>query len=351
MIVYWAFVIIPAFFAIWEYPYRNQSIYKFFTFLLLFCLFFFMAFRETAGDYSTYLRLFNILKEESFTRSVQITEPVYGALNWMSGQFGFGLYGVNVVGAVLFLSAIYQLAKHELLPYFLLAISIPYFVIVVGMGYTRQGMAAAVLIFALLQLRKGNVFRFVAMIAVAAGFHYSVAVYIILPIFSKLKGRSLSFSILFKLALIVAGLLAVPTLFQQNSNLYIENYIVSDRYQSGGAFLRALVTAIAGVLLLLYGRAWRRRYDDYSIWRIFAVISILLLPLSFIASTPVDRMGLFLLPFQILTFARIPTFQTSVLAVYSTKVAIIVAYMFYFYTWLNLGSYSVELWVPYRWLF
>jgi hypothetical protein len=85
------------------------------------------------------------------------------------------------------------------------------------------------------------------------------------------------------------------------------------------------------------------------LWMPFALISLIFVPMSLVASTAVDRLGLYLLPFQLITFARMPTFQSSGNNLMMFKLLIISGYIFYFYIWLHHGAYAQELWTPYTW--
>src|SRR5690242_21824298 len=119
--------------------------------LQLFLLFLVLAigFRETGGDREEYLAMFQRIEPLDFASAIRVTDPGYGLLNWLSARLGTGLYGVNVIGALIYVIGFYKFALRESRPILMLTTSISYLVIVVMMGYSRQGFAIGLVIWGL----------------------------------------------------------------------------------------------------------------------------------------------------------------------------------------------------------
>ena len=64
-------------------------------------------------------------------------------LNWLSIQMDWGILGVNLIGGAIFAFGLVAFCRRQPRPWLALAVAIPYLVIVVAMGYSRQGIALA----------------------------------------------------------------------------------------------------------------------------------------------------------------------------------------------------------------
>jgi hypothetical protein len=351
MMVYWSFVLVPTLLSLSETMRRNRRGTSALLALIFVFLFFFMGLRETAGDYPTYVNLYEVLAGADLETSLSSVEPLYGLLNWISSHLGLGLYGVNSICALVFLYCLARVASAERLPLLLTTLAIPYFVIVVGMGYTRQGVAAALVMLSIVQLRQNRVMLACLTILAGTGFHYSAFAAMALPLFVRTRNQTGVRWFVSRLAVVGIIAISAQSFLSDRIDTYVASYIEIDRYESGGAFLRSLVTAAAGVAFFAWRKEFKRLYSDYVLWRPFALVALVCPPLSFVASTPVDRMGLYLLPFQIITFSRMPVVVNGGRSALAAKTVILCGYLLYFYTWLHLGAYAGELWLPYRWIF
>jgi hypothetical protein len=188
-------------------------------------------------------------------------------------------------------------------------------------------------------------------ILAGTGFHYSAFAAMALPLFVRTRNQTGVRWFVSRLAVVGIIAISAQSFLSDRIDTYVASYIEIDRYESGGAFLRSLVTAAAGVAFFAWRKEFKRLYSDYVLWRPFALVALVCPPLSFVASTPVDRMGLYLLPFQIITFSRMPVVVNGGRSALAAKTVILCGYLLYFYTWLHLGAYAGELWLPYRWIF
>src|SRR5262249_33148547 len=163
---------IPALGALFEAERRKVGISDGFILLLAF-VFLVIAFREKGGDFEIYKLLIERISWVSFDDAIKMTEPAFGALNWISSWLGFGIYGVNTVCALIFLFGFAHFCARESRPILMLALSIPYLIIVVVVGYTRQGTAIGFELLGLVALMRRKLLKYVLWIAAAATFHRS----------------------------------------------------------------------------------------------------------------------------------------------------------------------------------
>lgn len=350
MLVYWSFVLVPTLLALGSAGRPERRRQWLLLAPLFAALFLFMALRETGGDFTTYLQLYENLDGEPLQTFVEVVEPGYGVVNWISSRLGLGIYGVNAACAAIFLFCLFRAARNELHPLLLVTLAIPYFVIVVGVGYTRQGVAAALVMLSVVYLREQRPWRAALAILVGATFHFSAFAALALPLLGTSRHGAGFTRNLSRVLLIAVVAIASPYMFSNQLDTYMTHYIESDRYESGGAFLRSIVTGAAAVIFILRRHEFKA-YSDYAIWRLFAWLGLACVPLSLVASTPVDRMGLYLIPFQLITFARLPAVFQKGRSFHAIKFLVLVSYLLYFFVWLHLGAYAEELWLPYRWIF
>lgn len=350
MIVYWSLVLWPALTSMFQ-PFSHRGKSKNTLMALFIVLFLFLSLRETGGDYSTYLEFYEYIP--GLPLSVVLTlgqEPGYALLNWLSSEAKLGIYGVNAACALIFLFSLFTAARKEADPLLYITLAIPYFVIVVAMGYTRQGVAAGLILLSIVQFRYFKFKTGIILIIIASCFHVSAFVATgLLMIYKPENGGR--FLILIKLISLCILYYVVQEYLNDKISSYNTFYVEDDHYKSGGALLRSTVSGLAGLIFIFQYYKFKKLFDDFHIWRIFAVLAIAFVPLSTVASTPIDRMGLYLIPFQITVFSRLPLVLLYKYSYASSKALIIFGYLSYFFVWLHMGTYSAELWIPYKWLF
>jgi len=101
---------------------------------------------EVGGDWETYLENLDLVRDEPFSNISLIRDPAYVLLNWVSWKLGAVIYGVNLVCACIFSFGLVLFCRAQPRPWLALCLSIPYLVIVVAMGYTRQAVSIGFLL-------------------------------------------------------------------------------------------------------------------------------------------------------------------------------------------------------------
>jgi hypothetical protein len=346
MIVYWAMFLVPAAMGLLELASRPRRSYlgmKMAILLLLLVI----AFRETGGDWPLYVELHELIRYSDLADAVAMSDPAYGLLNWLSAQFDAGLYGVNLVGALIYFAGFYRFATREQRPLLMLAVSIPYLVIVVVVGYSRQGIAIGLLLWGLSYLLEGRVWAFGAMCLLAATFHSTAIIMFPLVYFGlRLQGAKLHGG--FQLAfLAVGGLLVLRDGLTRIEFMFI-HYYESSHYSSQGALVRSFMSAAAALLLFWHWQEWGRRWPDRALWTAFAIAALACVPMTFVSSTTVDRLGLYLIPLQLIVASRLPVMAKTPIVRDATVIGVLFAYTLTLVVWLHFGQFASVLWLPYR---
>ena len=152
--------------------------------------------REVGGDWYKYLAIFERLQNVDFERALQVSDPGYTILNMMAGFFGLGVWAVNLACAAIFTFGLLKLCRDQPNPVLAVVIGIPYLVIVVAMGYTRQGAALGFVMLALFYYFRGWIGRMALALALAAAFHKSAILVIPLIALAASRRRTLTFILL-----------------------------------------------------------------------------------------------------------------------------------------------------------
>lgn len=344
MIVYWMMYAVPAwlaFYSVISRHYRSREM----TGAVIVVLFFLVGFRQTGGDFPRYELLFNLISERGLTYATTQTEPLYGLLNWVIQDLGLSFLSVTIASGLIYSFCLWRFVRAEPIPLLALAIATAYLTIVVAMGYTRQGVAIALVMWATLHIRRRRPVRSALILAVATGFHSSAAIafgliYHSVRLKSKLQTRMTG------VLMVAIAAYGAYSMLQQKADDYINLYVNSTRYASGGAVQRLLLCWVAAGIVLNY----RRRFaeSERTLWVTVSFVSLATVILLFVSSTVADRLGLYLLPLQIVAFGRLPLFQRGHAQQTATTTLVLIAYLMVLGTWLMLGNFASALWLPYR---
>lgn len=299
---------------------------------------------EVGGDWFTYYDRLETLEGAELGDVLMMGEPGYQVLCWLNVQLGFGIFGVNLACGALFSYALTSFCRTLPRPWLALAVAVPYLVVVVSMGYTRQGVALACEMLAIQALRHHSIRRFVFWSLLGATFHRTAVM--LLPIAALVYPRN-RFVITLSIAAITLG--GYFVLLSESVDALYEGYI-EQQYQSEGALVRLLMNAVPSAILL-----WRRRKFQFSpeeakLWTWFAWASLLLLAILFAtaATTAVDRVGLYLLPLQLVVFSQLPSiFGSSRSSNQGWVLAVLVYYALVQFVWLNFATHA-QYWLPYQ---
>ncbi|WP_426267163.1 EpsG family protein [Sphingomonas sp. LHG3443-2] len=299
---------------------------------------------DVGGDWNAYEFIFKRAGYRTFDQSLLQSDPGYAVLNWLVQQVGGEVWLVNLICAAITVWGLAALVRREPNPWLSLLLAVPYLIVVVAMGYTRQAAALGLLMLGLANLlRTGSLPRFIFWVALAALFHKSAVVCLPMVAFLGNRRRIVDLALL-----ATAGLGLYTLLLQDSVDTLVKNYIGA-RYSSAGAAIRVSMSLLPGIIFLLFRRRFGFSETEEKLWRNFSLVAIgsaIALAIS-PSSTAVDRIALYLLPIQFVVLARIPGtlvqrgFGTVLVSAYSAAVL---------FTWLTFGVHA-QHWLPYRtWL-
>lgn len=299
---------------------------------------------RVGGDWFNYEAMLEQWVGLTFMEAITSPDPGYALLNWIALEMDWGMVGVNMLAAPLFALALVRFCRSLPRPWLALAISVPYLVIVVGMGYSRQGVALACSMLGLLALGRGSPRKFLFWVLLGATFHKTAV--LLLPIAALVHNRNRFLTVVYAALTTVGAYFLL--LADAVSDLY-EHYVTAE-YQSEGALVRLLMNAIPAALFLLNWKRFGFAPAQASLWRWFAWISLLLLAVLFAtgASTAVDRVALYMLPLQLVVFSRLPeVFGGRAGNAQAWVGSVIAYYAVVLFVWLNFATHA-GYWIPYR---
>lgn len=303
----------------------------------------FVGFREdVGGDWDVYLSYYSLAKITSFTEYVQINDPGYMAIGWLFANIGLGIWALNLSCAIIFIYGLAKLAsKFQYSNVFFLS-AIPYLVIVVGMGYTRQSVAIGLICLSLSKILEEKRFKSAIYGFGSLFFHKSAAVGLIpiLLTYSKKLSHTLLI-LLISLPIIVVAVLVEGLEIAQRG--YVEA-----SYNSAGAFVRVLQIFICSVWFFLI---LRKKIPDthQRVMSIMAVMSFMSMPALMISpsSTLIDRMILYLLPFQAYVLSKtVELFSPGSSRIFVGGMVILINIAI-FLVWIT-SSDHLQSWINYK---
>jgi hypothetical protein len=302
---------------------------------------------EVGGDWFNYLPYLTRAEGLSLAEVVAWGDPGYNALNWLFASHPWGIYGVNLVSGAVFSAGLVLFCRAQPRPWLALCLAIPYLVIVVAMGYSRQGVALGLIMPGLLALERGRLRPFLLAMGAAATFH-STALVMLAFVVPAVPGRSLAMRALRLLLLLIVGGALVQTFLAARVEGLVGGYIEAE-YQSEGAAIRVAMNLLPGMLLVLWPKRFELTKQQLRLWRAMAftslacAVALVLLPAN---STAVDRIALYVIPLQLVVGSRLPGTQLFGLSPRQLLLAVLGFCVAVELVWLNFATHASG-WLPY----
>ena len=299
---------------------------------------------QVGADWMHYLRPLEAALDQNLMEGMMAGgDPAYGLLTWLSAQVGGGIYLVNLVCALIFVGGLLIFANHSHQPWLALAVAVPYLVIVVAMGYTRQGVAIGLVMVGLVALDKGRLFVFGKWLVLAALFHKSALILMPLAVFAgRQKWGAL-------LGVLVVGVLLFALLLAEHVDTLIAGYI-TDQYASSGAGVRVAMNALPAAIFLILRKRFRLSPAQQSFWTWMSLGALAFIGLLAVSpsSTAVDRIALYWIPLQLFVWSRLPQAMGQQAGTQRQWLLVVLAYAVAVqFVWLFYADHSWA-WVPYQ---
>lgn len=299
---------------------------------------------EVGGDWQPYLAILDGLRFYSLGEALFLSDPGYALLNWMANQIGWDIWVVNLACALIFTWGLVHFARRQPNPWLALLVAIPYLVIVVGMGYTRQAVAIALMMMAIIAFTNERFIRTLVLISLAVLFHKTALIIIPLLLFTIARSR-----------IAIAGVMLISTalLYYVFLGSSIDRLMASyedANYDSAGTAVRLAMNIVPALIFLpLQGRFGFLEIER-KLWRNFALAAVAAALALFVleSSTIVDRLALYLVPLQVIVFSRLPYMAGLNSSTRFTLIAAVIAYSAAVqFVWLQFAAHA-DAWLPYQ---
>jgi hypothetical protein len=358
MIPYWILFAIPAMLALNSPPTRRvrRDGTRFNRFdgawlLVLIALTAMIGFRfRVGGDWGAYFNFLLYARDFDLVETLRMDDPGYRLLNEIGVFTGLDMVFVNTASGLIFTTGLVAFCRSLPRPWLALTVAVPYLVIVVSMGYTRQSVAIGLVMLGLVALGRRRAVIFVIWVLLAALFHRSAIIMLPIVALTATQNRWL-----IALLVLVTGAIGYQVVLSGGvAERLVNTYVNNENMASTGALIRLTMNAVPAALFLIYRRRIRIALAEYKVWRLFSLISLALFAGYIVvpgAGTALDRVALYMIPLQLFIFAHLPDLLGRYHRMNQSVVLLIVLYSALIqFVWLFFGTFS-RAWVPYAmWL-
>ncbi len=351
MLVYWSMFAVPALSSIvlrarGEFD-RNRGGLGMIFLVLLFTVLIGLRY-QVGTDWYNYQDMVNRISYVSFSGALGYKDPGFGALAWVSTRLGFSFYGPNCVCAAILMYGLTKFVQQQADKWLAVTASVPYLLIVVGMGYVRQAAAIGFVLLAILAFERRSFYSFIGWVAAAAVFHGSSLCILPLAGLAIVRDRK---ALLIPLALVT--LIFYFLVVRSRATVFYSMYV--DRqaaFDSSGALIRLMMNAVPATLFLIYRHRFSLGDTSRFLWMLFSFCALAMIGVLFVfpSSTAVDRIGLYFIPIQILVFGNLPgALGKSAASERIFSYLVVLYYGAVLFVWLNFAS-NAKSWLPYHFL-
>lgn len=343
MTIYWFMFFVPAIMTlVFKGQQRNFLLYLGFILTLIIGLRF-----EVGADWSRYLWQLEHHGQQTLAEILQVgREPGFRLLNWISYRAGLDVWLTNLVCAFLFTAGLVSFVRKLPLPYLALAVCIPYLVIVVGMGYTRQAAAIGLIFLGMNHYFRGRMIWFLGYLMLAMMFHRSSIALMALAMVPYIQKRPVAAILLFPLAYVI-----YLSIIAEKQEAFVYIYVESSYSDaSAGGLVRLILNGCFALTFLYLRRRFALEPFAAWFWIWMSVASIILIPVGIFFPVAADRLGIFFLMLQPFVSSHLPGFVSGSQAIF-VQLLVLAFFALVMAVWLLMADHRYG-WIPYKfWLF
>jgi hypothetical protein len=299
---------------------------------------------QVGGDWINYLRIFAHIRYADFWEAARFADPGYALLNRIAHALDAQIWLVNLICAAIFTWGLVKFCAQQPNPWLGMVVAVPYLVIVVGMGYTRQAAAIGFILVGMSQLESKSILRFAVYAVIATSFHKSAITVLPLVALGSAHGRLAHGALLGALALLIFYV------FVERGMAGITSTYIAQQYDAQGAAVRVFMNIIPATIFLIFSKRFEMTRAQHVLWRNFSIGAFFTLGLLLLvaSSTIADRLALYLIPLQVLVFSRLPYAFPRKGKPEPLLVLAVVAYSATVqFVWLTKAQHA-DSWIPYQ---
>ena len=294
--------------------------------------------REVGGDWDSYLILFHRAQSYGLLDALSLSDIGYMLSARLLGWAGLSVGALNLLFGTLFAAALIRFCATRPSPPLALLVAIPVLVVIVAMGFMRQGGAISLVMLALASWHDGRRRLPLLLIGAAPLVHWSAM--LLLPLIAALpSGRPRNPWIMTGAGL-AAGLLLVAVAAMSPYSAAL------GRGFSLGAVLRIVPSLVALFLFLLFHKRMLLRKDEGATLAFFCGIVGFTVPLL-ITAPVADRFNFYPIIFQMMIATNLVTLASSDSIRRLIGIAAALPSLILYGGWMTFSAYTA-CWSPYR---
>lgn len=340
--LYYNFIyLLPALVVILNLKDKNK-LYGFveYFFLLLLVIFVGLSY-QIGGDWIWYLRNFEIFGNINFLEFNYSYNYGFVFINWFFYKIGASYYFVKIFCALLLVISIKffftSFKIDRLLAY---CIFFPLGIVVISMGFVRQGCALSFLMISLTFLLNKKYLQSYIFFLIGVSFHKSMLIFF--PILYIISPK-------YKLIIPFILLIFIYFFYDHLSHL-IKIYLGSEKgvhYDvSRGSYVRTIMTLMPAVLFITFFNTFDIQIIAKKILLYFSIFIIIISFLTILYPTFVDRILLYLVFFQAIIYSLFCELFSLKNKMYLKSIFVLI-YLFILNFFLNFGFHA-NFWIPYK---
>lgn len=335
-----------------KYYFKKFSL--FFWSLLLFYFFLFVGLRfEVSPDWVGYQNIYDDLLNKNNISFIfdKNQDYLYFLLNQVSILMEIGLVGVNFIISFIFFIAFYFYTKNFSNKYLALFVSYPIVIIVLQMGYVRQGLAFSFFLLMLYNCQKKNYFYSFFFLILAILSHKSSLIFLPVFILKFFNDKSIfGKKIYYNYSLFIfffLFFLFIIFFFKNIFNHFFIHYVLNQETYSFGSLVRGLLILVISFIFLKFGRNTLISSNEFILYSFISYLVFFLFFIIFFAPIVGDRL---LLYFQVLSIFFLGNLNLKNNLSKLIGFSILFAYKFYFLIWIFYGV-NTNGYIPYKSIF
>ena len=308
----------------------------------------FVGLRYGATDFFLYLEYFESTKDKFLSDlklDNKITSYGYYILNWLVGRLNLEFYVINLLCIIL---AVLSFHSFKNIPNkWILWVTVFYTgIIILSMGFVRQGFAIFFIILAINFLIYKRVFLFFFYATLAFLFHKTSIIFFLL-IFFYFKKINYKYFLLIIAPIVIIFIYEIKT-FYKLFYLYVEQSSLRGAGgESLGVYYRLPISVLVALLFLVYKEQLSKNYIEKKVYIFFSFYIFLLIPVSIASTTLADRMLLYSFPLNIITFCRLENIFKNEVSKYKINLLIILIHFIFFFYWTLFSNTGIA-WSIYK---
>lgn len=305
----------------------------------------FVGLRHHVGmDWNNYLGMIYRASGGGITEALRTAEPSYAILLWVAGEMGIGIYGPNLVVAIILMAGLFRYARSTPSPWLAILAATPFLLVVTAMSANRQAAAIGILLWGIANWQQRSIIGRAAIVLLAASFHASAVMFLMFVVADLRVNRFLKLAGLGVLGLVTAYILVATDKVEYYDKMYGSGQ--AELTQSSGALFHVLINA--GPALVYYAMPrYRRVLLPNDIHRHMALLAVGLIFVSFVASAAAGRAALYLFPVSMHVAAAMPAVLSGSNSKFLYRCACAGFFTFILIFWLIASNTGVA-YVPYE---